>query len=264
MDARDEQLVIPTWANGPDHSGNGGWSAGLLAAHVAHAPDGVAVSLRVPPPIGRPLDITADDAGTGRLLLDATTEGEPVVVAHAEPATVSLDAPAAVRAISPVQARAARAGFPFRDEHPFPHCVSCGIARDASLPSLHLHCGPLDGVRVRDEAGNDVPVFADAWTPTPDLADPADPTLASVASCWSALDCPSAAPMADPHAANPSVLARIAVRLDRQARIGEPHVLAAWLVAVDGRKQFSRSVLLDAAGEVLGAADALWIEVRPR
>jgi hypothetical protein len=107
-------------------------------------------------------------------------------------------------------------------------------------------------------------VFADTWVPTSDVADPADPTLASVAACWSALDCPSAAPMADPHAENPSVLARIAVRLDRQARIGEPHVLAAWQVARDGRKQRSRSVLLDATGEVLGAADALWIEVRPR
>lgn len=265
MDERDEQLVIPIWANGPDGSGNGGWSAGLLAGHMPEpaVDTGIAVSLRVPPPIGRTLDVRADETSSGRVLVDGSHD-EPVLVAHAVPQAVSLDVPGAVRAIGVDAAAAASAGFPFRDEHPFPRCVACGTARDPDAPSLHLHCGPVDGVQVRDEAGDPTPVFADSWVPTADLADADDPTLASVACCWSALDCPSAAPMADPHAVNPSVLARIAVRLDRQARIGEPHVLAAWRVAVDGRKQRSRSVLLDAAGTVLGAADALWIEVRPR
>ncbi len=259
-----DTIVIPTWANGPDGSGNGGWSAGLLAPFVPRSSSagGVAVNLRVPPPIGRELEVASDEAGTGRLLVDHLHAH--VLVAHAEPAVVSLDAPGAVRAIGVDAATAASAGFPFRSEHPFPRCVSCGTRRDASEPSLHLHCGPVAGVTVRDEAGEPTPVFADSWTPSADLADPDDPSVASIAACWSALDCPSAAPMADPEAENPSVLARIAVRLERQARIGEPHVLAAWQVAVGGRKQRSRSVLLDTNGEVLGAADALWIEVRPR
>lgn len=260
-----DTIVIPTWANGPDGSGNGGWSAGLLAPFVPRpgAAGGVAVNLRVPPPIARPLTVTVDEAGTGRLLVDGS-HAAPVLVAHAVPQPVSLEAPGAVRAIGPDAAAAASAGFPFRDEHPFPRCVSCGTARSPEEPSLHLHCGPVEGVQVRNEAVELTPVFADTWVPTVDLADSNDPSLASVECCWSALDCPSAAPMADPHAANPSVLARIAVRLVRQARIGEPHVLAAWRVAVDGRKQRSRSVLLDATGTVLGAADALWIEVRQR
>ncbi|MCW2921527.1 MAG: hypothetical protein JWL76_1401 [Thermoleophilia bacterium] len=259
-----DTIVIPVWANGPDGSGNGGWSAGLLAPFVPEAgrAGGVAVNLRVPPPIGRELEVASDETGTGRLLVD--DDHGHVLVAHAEPAVVSLEAPGAVRAIGVDVARAASAGFPFRDVHPFPRCVSCGTRRDPSEPSLHLHCGPVAGVTVRDEAGEPTAVFADVWTPSADLADPDHATLASVAACWSALDCPSAAPMADPHAENPSVLARIAVRLERRARIGEPHVLAAWQVAVEGRKQRSRSVLLDASGVVLGAADALWIEVRPR
>ena len=263
MNEAPPTIVIPTWANGPDGSGNGGWSAGLLAPFVPDGDGGVAVSLRVPPPIGRPLEVSADDSGTGCLLVDP--EGsEPVLVAHAEPANVSLDVPGSVRSISIAAAEVASAGFPFRDEHPFPRCISCGVARDADQPSLHLHCGPVADVSVRDASGTPVPVFADTWLPTSDIADADDPAVASVAACWSALDCPSAAPMADPHAEHPSVLARIAVRLDRPARIDEPHVLAAWAVSRDGRKQFSRSVLLDAAGSVLGAADALWIEVRPR
>ncbi len=256
-------IEIPAWANGPDESGNGGWSAGLLAPFVPGAAGGVAVSLRMPPPVGRLLDVTVDETGTGRLLVDRSGE-EPVLVAHAEPAAVSLDAPGSVRSVSVDSAAAASAGFPFRDEHPFPRCISCGTARDSDQPSLHLHCGPVTGVTARDATGEPVPVFADTWTPTADIASEDDPTVASIAACWSALDCPSAAPMADPHAVNPSVLARIAVRLERRARIGEPHVLAAWQVSRDGRKQRSRSALLDATGRVLGAADALWIEVRPR
>ena len=44
MSETRETLEIPTWANGPDGSGNGGWSAGLLATHVPDAGFGVAVS----------------------------------------------------------------------------------------------------------------------------------------------------------------------------------------------------------------------------
>jgi hypothetical protein len=107
-------------------------------------------------------------------------------------------------------------------------------------------------------------VFASAWIPTADIADPDDPVRARMEACWSVLDCPSAAPFADPDAERPSVLARITVDLAEQARIGEPHVLAAWRLSVDGRKQRSASALLDRRGRVLGLAEALWIEVRPR
>lgn len=256
-----DTLVIPTWANGPDHSGNGGWSAALLARHVRGGEAGVEVSLRVPPPLGREL-LVAEGDGRSVLLLDDAGDGEPVVVATAAPAAVDVAVPEAVRTLRPDAAAAASAGFPFRKRHPFPRCVSCGIDREPGQPSLGIHCGPVAGVRVADEAGRLVDVYADAWTPTPELADGADPALASVEACWSALDCPSAAPFADPGATHPSVLARIAVRLERQASIGAPHVLASWERSVDGRKQHSVSVLLDAHGEVLAVAQALWIQVR--
>ncbi|MEO6866994.1 MAG: hypothetical protein ABI200_03140, partial [Gaiellales bacterium] len=143
-------------------------------------------------------------------------------------------------------------------------CISCGTKRAPGDPALHLYCGPMADVTAPADDGSRSVVFAGAWTPTPDLADEGDAAHAAVAACWSALDCPSAAPFADPHAEHPSVLARIAVRIVRQARIGEAHVLAAWELSVDGRKRRSASVLLDSTGEVLGVAEALWIEVRPR
>jgi len=257
-----DTLVIPSWANGPGApgagSGNGGWTAGLLAPFVTVAAGaGVAVSLRVPPPIGRELHLVRA-SGSAEL-----RDGD-ALVADAAPATVSIDVPDAITSITHAQALEAMAGFPFREHHPFPRCIACGIARDPGTPALGVHCGPVAGTTVPDDEGTPVPVFASAWTPTPDLANADRPEVASVEACWSALDCPSAAPFADPDAEHASVLARIAVRLDAPARIGEPHVLAAWRTRVDGRKQWSRSVLIDATGAVLGAADALWIEVRPR
>jgi hypothetical protein len=254
-----DTITIPTWANGPDDSGNGGWSAGLLARQLGDAAirEGVAVNLRVPPPIGRPLRVARTDRGVD--LFDDEAEDEPTLVAMADLDDVSLDVPSQVRELRPQSVGRAHEGFPFRTRHPFPRCVACGIARSDDEVALGLHCGPVSGVDV-----GGFPVFADTWTPAGDVADPADDSRVLIEACWSALDCPSAAPVADPDAANPIVLARIAARIATPARVGDEHVLAAWHVSSDGRKHVTRSVMLDGGGAVLAAADALWIEVRPR
>lgn len=246
-------LVIPNWANGPgaptdaSGTGNGGYSAGLLARELPTS-GGACVELRLPPPLGRELEVR--DAGDGSIVL---VDGADVVM-RATPAAPTLDVPDEVRALDVDAARRASAGFPFRDRHPFPQCLACGTRRPADLPSLCLHCGPVDGG----------PWFADAWAPGADLADAEDPEVASLPACWAALDCPSAAPFADPDAEHPSVLARITAHVLERPRIGEPCVLAARLLAVDGRKRTSRSLMLDASGTLLAVAEALWIEVRPR
>lgn len=262
-------ITIPEWANGPDGSGNGGWSAGLLAATLGDEAirSGIAVSLRVPPPIGRPLRVErgADDR-SARLLDDGhagddhrAADEDPVLVAEAALAEVSADVPDAVRAITPELAAASSAGFPFRDHHPFPRCVACGTAREPGQVALCLHCGPVAGVAV-----GDAPVFADEWRPRDDIADPDQPSFVSLAATWSALDCPSAAPVADPDAPNPIVLARLCARVMLRPRVDELHVLAAWHVSSDGRKHVTRSAMIDPAGTPIAVADALWIEVRPR
>lgn len=254
MQAVTDTLVIPSWANGPDDSANGGWTAGLLARHVP-ADRGVAVSLRVPPPIGRELAVSATGSGA-----DLHDPANGALVADARPHEPRVAVPDHLLAVTPSEAAAASAGFPFRERHPFPRCVCCGIARPAGAPSLAIHCGPLEGVTALDDAGTPVPVFADRWEPSSDLAERDEPGHASLEACWSALDCPSAAPFADPDAERPIVLARMAARLDARVRIGEPHVLLAWQLSVDGRKHRSASALV-ADGRLLGCAEALWIEV---
>lgn len=265
MQAADTTIELPTWANGPDGSGNGGWTAGLLAAHVGDPRGGVRVDLRSPPPLGRPLTVELDGSTSGSdravLLRDHAAEGEPTLVATARAETVELGLPDAVRATSVAAAREATTRFPYRDAHPFPSCLVCGVARSGDVPSFCIHCGPTNALRAPDVSGVEHPVFAGTWTPASAFADPDAPSHASTTAMWAALDCPSAAPFANPTSA--AVLASFAVRLQGRAAIGEEHVLAAWRTHVDGRKLRSTSALLTADGAVLGVAQALWIELRP-
>lgn len=246
-DARS-QLEIPAWANGPDGSANGGYAAGLLA-EASGLGGAVEVSLRLPPPLDTPLRVEPLDGDGVELLLDG--DAEPRLVATARRTDLAdLHVPADAGAVDVAAARAASASFPYRDEHPFPRCLCCGIARDPAQPQLAIHCGAVPGTMLH----------ADAWVPVANLADPADAQVASIPATWSALDCPSASPFADPN--RPAVLARFEVELTGRARIGAPHVLVAWELGRDGRKLSSASLLLDDTGAVVGRARALWIEVR--
>ena len=253
-------ITIPTWANGPDGSGNGGWSAGLLAELMGDASGGIAVDLRTPPPIGRPL-IVATGEDDALDLLDRSDDPEQLI-ATARRAQVDVDVPDEVVALDVASARAARTGFPFRNEHPFPRCICCGIARSADEPSLDLHCGPVDGMFATDADGAHAPVFADTWTPSADLADPTAPDVVTAAAIWSALDCPSATPFAAIDEIGPAVLARIAVRIDERPLVGDTYVVAAWQRRIDGRKLSSVSALIHPSDRVLAVASALWIELR--
>src|ERR1044071_8752892 len=94
---------------GPPTSGNGGYTAGLLARHI----DGPAtVTLRRPPPLGRPLRAVGESGGV-RLL-----DGEDVV---AEAVAVELDLEPPF--VPGVDAAAAAGGDPdWYPGHPFPGC----------------------------------------------------------------------------------------------------------------------------------------------
>jgi len=81
-----ESVAIDRRFRGPEGSANGGYAAGLLAALF----DGPAeVTLRLPPPLDRPLAVEAD--GDRLLLLDGAD-----LVAEAALANVELEPPAPV------------------------------------------------------------------------------------------------------------------------------------------------------------------------
>lgn len=233
-----ESLTIPERFNGPPGSANGGYTCGLVArllgAEVAE------VSLRAPPPLGRPLAVARTD---DRLELRAGDE----LVAEASAAELPPNGPDAV---SPDEARAAseagRAEWAAR--HPFPTCVVCGPERD-----------PGDGLRVFPGALGDGR-YAAEWRPDDSLGDGAGRIRPECV--WAALDCPTSAPVANFGEGPAVVLARLTARVDHPVRVGEPYAIVSWPLDVDGRKRHAAAALFDADGRLLAESRALWIELR--
>lgn len=224
---------------GPPGSAQGGYTCGLVAGVLGAG--AAEVTLRKPPPLERDLQVDRDgDSVTVR-------DGE-TLVAEGRPATLDLDVPEPVEEAA--AAAASRAGAErWTTRHPFPTCLVCGPGRE-----------PGNGYRLFPGAVPDRPgLFAAVWTPEEWLAEDGEVRTECV---WAALDCPTAAPVADFEAGPPAVLARLTGRLDRPVQAGLPHVVVSWGLGVDGRKRQGAAALFTPAGELAAASRALWIQLR--
>lgn len=221
--------MVDSRFNGPPGSGNGGYVAGLLAGFV-RAAGAVSVRLRVPPPLDRVMRVR-DGA-----LLDGH-----LVVAQAEPASLDLDVPDAPSASV---AAAAAATVPPRTRHPFPTCFGCGPDREPG-EAVGALVGPLDGG-----------LWAGVWHPTSRLPHVGGHVAPEVV--WSALDCPSAQPVA-PDDGPAHVLGTITAWVERPVELDVDHVLLAWELGREGRKAYSASAIVGPDGLVRGRARAVWI-----
>jgi hypothetical protein len=196
------------------------------------------VSLRLPPPLDRPLRLVEMDGGLELRDGDA-------VVATGRPFELDLAVPDPPPAD---QAQAASDCCPWIERHPFPMCFACGPDRY-----------PPDGLRIIMGPLEERERFAATWTPDPSLAD-ADGVVAPEL-VWAALDCPTAAP-AVPQDAPPCVLALMRARLDLPIRAGERHVVTSWLVGHEGRKHLGACAIHGSDGELRACSEGLWIELR--
>jgi hypothetical protein len=234
----DAPLRIPARFNGPPSSANGGYTCGIVAGLVGT--EQVTVSLRLPPPLERPLDVVRDGE---RVEL---REGD-AAVAEGAPAELLLDVPDAVTAEEAAAASAAGREH-WTAVHPFPTCFVCGPDR-APHDGLHVFPGALrDGL------------FAADWTPDESLGDGNGTVRPECV--WAALDCPTSAPVANFGNGPPMVLTRLTARLGASVRVGEPHALVSWPLAIDGRKRQAACALFDSRQRLLCASRALWIELR--
>jgi hypothetical protein len=233
-------LTVPRRCNGPVGSANGGYFSGALAAALGHATGPVVVALRAPPPLEHPVSLWLD----GRRLI---AQNGPSLIAEAEPTTLNVEVPASVSF-----AEAERAGASGRDEwltdHAFPTCVVCGPERPPG-DGLRLFPGPVSHTRL----------FAAPWIPDSSLA--TGDGEVETPWVWAALDCPSSAPVIAPGRGT-CVLASFAVDLRGPVAAEEQYVIVSRLLRSNGRKHRSVAALFDTQGRLLGAADALWIELR--
>jgi hypothetical protein len=231
------EVTIHERFRGPADSGNGGYVCGVLAATL-DAPL-VEVTLRLPPPLGRPLRIAATAGGAelrdGENLVASATPLDELEMDVPEPA--GLDAAAQARSSSPLHHR-----------HPFPECFVCGPARERG-DGLGITAGPVPG---RNLVAS--PWEVGEWVEAED-------GLASELMMWAALDCPSGiAPMQLAEEPRTMVLGRLAARVLSRPRIGDTCEAIGWVVGSDGRKSFTGSAIFSASGELHGYARATWIE----
>jgi hypothetical protein len=220
------ELVIDRKFRGPSDSANGGYTCGLLASFV-HGP--AEVTLRLPPPLERPLEVVTDGAVE---LQDGSS-----VVAVLSPAEVIVELPDTVSFDE-----AAAAALPEGDrESPFPECFVCGWVRG---DGMRIYAGPVEG---RD-------LVAATWIPGDDVV--------SSEFVWAALDCPGAYAVQSGARGDP-VLGRLAARVEHVPHPGEQCVVIGWPLGEDGRKLYAGTALFGEDGRVLGAARATWILPAP-
>lgn len=229
-------LSIASRFRGPARSGNGGWSAGALAAYLSPGP--VTVRLAQPPPLDVPLGISVRDD-----VARATHEGE--LIATASHADHDVDS---VEFVDAEAARAAEPHYAGHSFHPFPTCFSCGTGR-AEGDGLRIFPG-----RVADDSEGRVRVAA-TWTPHPSLGG----TQASLPVTWAALDCVGG--WAGDLAQRLCVLGTMTAEVLDLPRIGEEHVVVGGARGEDGRKIRTASSLYTLERRLLARAEHVWIAV---
>jgi hypothetical protein len=235
-------VTIPRRFNGPPESGNGGYSCGVLGTLV-DAP-AVEVTLRAPPPLERELRVEERDEGL------AAVDGD-TVVAEARPVELELEVPTPVPLAEALEADA-RSTYRDAEKHWFDTCFVCGPSR-AEGDGLRMFPGPLDGREL----------FATVFRPDESLADADGRVLPEVV--WASLDCPTSAPIADwDDQRPPSVLARLAVRVQAPVEAGRAYVAMSWPLGEDGRKRSAGAALYDEDGLPVAVSRALWIELKVR
>jgi hypothetical protein len=217
-------MVIGARYNGPPGSGNGGYTAGLVAAHTPwEVPE---VTLRLPPPLETELAVVVEGE------LARVTGPDGAVVAEARPGKVDDPVPG----VDHAAAVAASAHFTGFTNHPFPTCFVCGPRRPAE-----------DGLKIFPGR------LADGRTAAPfQVPDEMSPDL-----IWAALDCPGG--WAVPLEGRPFVLGRCAVWIDALPGPGDACVVMGEMTGQDGRKAFARSTLYGPAGDVLAVSKSTWI-----
>jgi hypothetical protein len=216
------ELVIDRKFRGPAGSANGGYTCGLLASFM-HGP--TEVTLRLPPPLERPLEVVTD----GPIEL---RDGEELV-AQAAPADLELEVP------DPISfEEAAAAALPDGDrESVFPECFVCGWKRE---DGMRIYAGPVSGAEL----------VAATWVPGDQVI--------SREFVWAALDCPGAYAVEFGQRGNP-VLGRLTARVEHLPHPGERCVVMGWPLGEDGRKLYAGTALFGEDGRILGSARATWI-----
>ena len=230
-----EQITIDRRFLGPPKTANGGYACGLVAGLVG---DTAEVTLRLPPPIDKPLDVRRHDDGRVALL-----DGESVV-AEGIPTTLEIEIP---EPVSFSDAEEAAKSFPWFERNPYKTCFVCGPDRNEG-DGLRIFAGP---VAERD-------IVAAPWTPDASLSDGNGAVRPEFV--WSALDCPGAFAFIE-SADDLVLLGRLAARLIEPVQVSQRYVVIGWQLGSEGKKLYSGTALYSEAGTLHAFAKATWFKI---
>jgi hypothetical protein len=234
MSTRSERVLIAQRFCGPPDSGNGGYSAGLLAQALGGS---VEVTLRCPPPLERELALVVESDSA------QLKDGE-VLVAEARRAPVKVEAPPA---LSFERASELSALYVGHTKHHFPGCFVCGPARAVG-----------DGLRIFPGHAEPSQPVAAPWVPDASLTDASGHLPTAIA--WAALDCIGYFAAAAPDYPL-ALLGRMTAELLGEVSVGERCVLLGWPILREGRKLHAGTALYDASGTLRGRARQTWISL---
>jgi hypothetical protein len=222
------QVLISRRFRGPLTSANGGYAAGRLAEFVDA--EAVEVTLRLPPPLDRPLEVRKSNGGAD--LLD-----DGAVVAEARPSSLDVEPPAPVPFAEADDAATRHVSV---GKAIFRECFTCGVRdRDDGL-----------GIYVGAVAGRE-PLHAAPWI----VRDSAPEIV------WAAIDCPGAYAVGT-EGRGEMVLGRMTANVLRVPEVGERCVVVSWPLGGEGRKAFAGTALHAEDGELLALARQTWISPR--
>ncbi len=243
-DGPTNSIRVPGWFQGPTGSGQGGWTAAQLIG-IAGQPSTIA--FRAPIPLDTDLRVVSDR--DHHAVVDMTGP-EDVVVMEAtswdpdfpETEPVSLDV-----------ARIGRSRFArTNDDHPVPHCFSCGLQPDA----MKVHPGELDDGRFATDWR------APAWAVNREA--PPEEVVASGA-IWAALDCTAALYACTHGGLRTAFTVQLAVEMLEPIRPDEHYALVGWsghgAPEWDGRKRTAASAAFSEDGTCVARSTSFWVSV---
>jgi len=226
-------IIIDKRFCGPPNSGNGGYTAGIIAANLPFSPE---VTLRAPPPLDKSMDLIVK--GDSATLLDGDA-----LIAEAKVADFQLNI---ITPVSFEQVNLAPVSSNVYESSPFQKCFVCGTDRAAG-----------DGLNIRPRTIGAKKVAA-PWIPYASLGNE-DGTVKG-AFIWSALDCPGAWAMQDEQ--HFYLLGRMVAKIVKPVIVGNKYVIMGWVITTERRKTWTGTAIYDEKGRVCAYAKGTWILVK--
>ena len=217
---------------GPPNSGNGGYTAGLIAKHLNFPSE---ITLRSPPPLNRSMQLEQHDKKA--TLLDGTK-----LIAEAKVIDLALKVP---EPISYDKAQSAKKITDAFDASSLSNCFVCGSKRQEG-----------DGLRIRPGIIGQQKVAA-PWIPLPNFGNQEGYIKSEF--IWAVLDCPGAWAIQDE--TNYYLLGRMAAKELKPVKIGKKYIVLGWVIGQEGRKIWTGTAIYDESGNLHSKAKGTWIQI---